>query len=247
MTNSKQTREQWLDKHEITDEALRAKTLENFDTRDELQAYITKMQRPGFAVGDPFDIDDLLMLPQLLGFTPAVLMTWRGAVVHERALISLFSAQSDTARTEVAVRLVTELEACISAEVPPEYIEQHMGGTFGWGLDTLLSTWSLGLSHDDLRTAFLSPAHRGAERGEDEASSIIADAVMFRDEGVPYEYLRSLPEQLASAMAVAIFRIGADADAVKNRLGLDPDATGDDILREVVELSAEYWNLVNRG
>lgn len=205
------------------------------------------MQRPGFAIGDPFDVDDLLVLPQLLGFTPAVLMAWHGAVVHEGALISLFSAQSGTgARTEVAARLVAELEACISAEVPPEYIERHMGRTFGWGFSTLLSTWSLGLSHDDLRTAFLSPAHRGAERGEDEADSIIADAVLFRDEGIPYDYLRSLPKQLTSASAVAIFRLGADAEAVKNRFDLDPDVTGDDIVREVVELSAEYWNLVNR-
>lgn len=66
LTKSKQTREQWLDKHCIDDEALRSQTLSNFDARDDIQFYVSKMQMPGF-LGDRFEIDDLLSLPGWLG------------------------------------------------------------------------------------------------------------------------------------------------------------------------------------
>lgn len=247
-TKTRQTRAQWLDAHEIHDLSLRKATLENFETRDDIQAYITKMQRPGFSSGDLFDVDSLLALPRILEVPPIILMAWRKAI-GEGPLIDVFEESWHGGTTNTS-RLRADLHACIRMGMPPEYLDDSPGHNFYWSRRDIMSAWEAGISIEDLWAYLRAASYRrlnkdGLRRMDIEDSGSISAVLALHSTGVPASYLDALRKSVTMPDAGALFRSGADADAVIARLEAQPGLAIGEMLAEIESMTPQYWNVIN--
>lgn len=258
-TKVRQTRLQWLDAHEVHDPAIREETLKNFETRDDIQAYLSAMRKSPYAKCT-LSAESALSLPHLLEVSADVLASWRRTIDDSLLIGALREAEKG--RDAKLFALKTTLHLYLDAGVPPEYLVKNRAALFGWTDADIASAWTKGVSHEDLGTYLSAIAVREREdekkkwfrrakrqtreetleRSRRESMSAVA---FLCAAGIPGKYLSALPEAVSLDEATRLYRSGADAKIVSSRLDANPEMTVKDILSEVDALTSEYWNLIN--
>lgn len=216
-TRTKQTREQWLDAHNIYASALREEALKTFATRDDIQAYVTGIQGRWYPSRG-------LYFPRLLGISPAEVIAWKD-IIGDTAFGHL-DRDSRTGERAHASRIRAEIHSYLEAGVPPEYLRDNPGRNSGWSSADIVSAWEAGLRLKDFH-GFLHALSRRQQKGgslvlgrtppftEVEAHGTIPLVFALHRVGIPTEYLHLLPATVSISDMLVFYAAGVPSKYIR--------------------------------